>query len=358
MSFLAFIKFVFVCLDALGWPLIALGYPLLASIHAIKTKSDSDTEKLVTYWINFSLISLFEHASMGMLQWLPFWPYMKLTIICWMAIPHFDGAFYVFDHFVHPCLDVDIQLISNCFNKFQEFFWKVYFFAEADKDLKGLEKPIASESKSKDTDCSMLQNDMKAVQVTDKKEVGPVDLIPEIEPNAAKTVKGVMEGPEMKGEAGLGSPDIPSDKQQVQKEWTCAMCQVTTTSEITLNSHLLGRRHRDTWEELMKAKNPKANLPTSNTSNTSKAANPTARRSKSNPLKEERKKSFPNTSAGNQVKAGEKVGKKPQFRCTICNIYCGRPEDLECHLWGKKHLARIQELHSLARGDLSTGQFV
>ncbi|KAK9018880.1 hypothetical protein V6N11_033925 [Hibiscus sabdariffa] len=327
MGFLAFIKFAFVCLDALGWPLIALGYPLLASIHAIETKSDSDTEKLVTYWINFSLISLFEHASMGMLQWLPFWPYMKLTIICWMAIPHFDGAFYVFDHFVHPCLNVDIQLISNCFNKFPEFFWKDYFLAEAEKDLKCSEKPVASESK--DTDCSILHNDMKAVQVTEKKEVGPVDLIPEIEPNAVFIM------------------------QQVQKEWTCAMCQVTTTSEITLNSLLQGRRHRDTWEELMKAKNLKANLPTSNTSNTSKAVNPTAWRSKSNQLKEDRKKSFPNNSAGNQVKAGEKVGKKPQFRCTICNIYCGRPEDLECHLWGKKHLARIQELHSLARGELA-----
>ncbi|GMI78721.1 hypothetical protein HRI_001541300 [Hibiscus trionum] len=296
MGFLAFFKFGLIFLDALAWPLFALAYPLFASVHAIETNSGSDMEKLVTYWTIFSLISLFEHAFMGMLQWVPFWPYMKLTLTCWMVIPHFDGAFYVYNHFVHPCLNVHMQSISNWFNKFQGFFFKHNFL---DKDVKGLEKPVATE------------NDMKVVQVTEKKEVGPVNLIPEIEPNAAK-----MEVPEMS--------NIPSDKQQVQKEWTCAMCQVTTTSETTLNSHLRGRRHRDTWEELMTAKNPKA------------------RRSKSNPLKEE-----PNNSAGNQVK----VGKKPRFRCTICNIYCGRPEDLDCHLWGKKHLARIQELHSLARGE-------
>jgi hypothetical protein len=35
---------------------------------------------------------------------------------------------------------------------------------------------------------------------------------------------------------------------EVQREWTCALCLVTSSSEKDLNSHLNGRRHRDACE--------------------------------------------------------------------------------------------------------------
>ncbi|XP_039038056.1 uncharacterized protein LOC120175512 [Hibiscus syriacus] len=76
--------------------------------------------------------------------------------------------------------------------------------------------------------------------------------------------------------------------------------------------------------------------------------------------KEESEKSLPTTNmAGSQVKSSEKVqgqlqvGKEdgettiPQFWCTICNVTCSRSEDLNCHLWGRKHLAQIQKLNNL-----------
>ncbi|XP_039044856.1 uncharacterized protein LOC120184461 isoform X1 [Hibiscus syriacus] len=197
---------------------------------------------------------------------------------------------------------------------------------------------------------------MKAVQVPENKEVCPVNLIPEIEPNAGKKVNGVMAVPEMKGEAGFCCPEIPLDKLQVQQEWTCAMCQVTTTSETTLNYHLQGRRHRDTLEELMKAKNqlPKGKVSYARNSHLQESASSvacnTSNTRKSNVVKDKPKKlSVPNNLSRNQeVKSQKKVGKKPQFRCTICNIYCSGSEDLNNHLWGKKHLARIQELNTLA----------
>ncbi|XVE49446.1 hypothetical protein DITRI_Ditri01bG0083200 [Diplodiscus trichospermus] len=409
MSVLAFVKFALICFDALAWPLFALGYPLRASIRAIEANSNSDTKKLVTYWVIFSLISLFEHAFMGILQWLPFWPYMKLTIVCWVMIPNFDGAFYVYNHFVHPFLYIDLETIMYWSKKQQEFVLKDDFLAEADKYAEAhgpeaLEKLIAS----KGTERSILQKDIKPLQLTEKREVAPVNLIPETEPNAAQTVNNIIV--EVKGEAGCHSPEIPADKQ-VQKEWTCAMCQVTTTSEKTLNSHLQGRRHRNACEALMKAKNQPSkgkvssasvvrakhsdlpreehqkhassrsaqasqmkqqssvaknnDLPSNNTSTSSNAVNPKSGTSKSYLPEEEPKKSLPNNMAGNNLKAGENVQgqqqfkkknaetKIPQFRCSICNISCGRSEDLNCHLWGKKHLAQIQELNNLERGKLA-----
>ena len=188
------------------------------------------------------------------------------------------------------------------------------------------------------------------------------------------------------------------------------MCQVTTTNEKTLNIHLQGRRHRKACEELMKAKNQPSkgevsfasvdsvkhsdlphkepqkhasststqasqkkqqpsvannyDLPSNNTSTSSKAVNPKTGTSNPNLPNEEPKK-LPNDMAGSQLKPSEKIQgqqqvpkkhaeiKIPQFRCTICNISCTRSEDLNCHLWGWKHLARIQELNSLGRGELT-----
>ncbi|XP_022763624.1 uncharacterized protein LOC111309065 [Durio zibethinus] len=372
MGFMAFAKFALICFDALAWPAFALGYPLCASIQAIEANSNSDTKKLVTYWVIFSLISLFEYAFMVMLQWLPFWPYMKLTIVCWLMIPHFDGAFYVYNNFVHPCLYIDVQTIINWFKKQQELFLKDNILAEADKYVKvhgpeALEKLIASESKGAEP--GILQKDTKDVQVTEKREtekreVGPENLILETAPNAAQTVNNTITLPEIKGAVGFDPPEITTDKQ-VQKEWTCAMCQVTTSSEKTLNSHLQGRRHRDVRAELMKAKNQPSKgkefasvvRDKGPSSSSTQASQKTQQPSKGQ---------VSASSIGNQLKPSEKVngqqqgGKKlagikiPQFRCTICNVNCSRSEDLNCHLWGKKHLLRIQELNSLVgRGELA-----
>ncbi|MBA0739002.1 hypothetical protein Gogos_012307 [Gossypium gossypioides] len=369
-----------------------------ASIQAIEANSNTDTKKLVTYWIIFSLISLFEHAFMGILQWLPFWPYMKLTIVCWMMIPHFDGAFYVYNHFVHPCLYLDLPTIINWFKKQKDLFLKDNFPVEvADDRVKAYgptevqEKLIANEPKG--TETSILQKGIKPVQTTEKWEVAS---IPKTDPNVIQTVNNTtVTLPETVGEVGPDLPEIPSDKQ-VQKEWTCAMCQVTTSSEKTLNFHLQGRKHKNNLMQANKQpckgkaglaskvkqsevsrkeprekgskkhEPPKGQISASSAA-CSNAVNPKAEMSKSNLPKEEPKKAMPtNNMVGNHVKSSEnvqgqqqQVGKEhgktriPQFRCAICNITCGRSEDLNSHLWGRKHLANIQKLNNLGRGQLS-----
>lgn len=103
----------------------------------------------VTFWIY--LIDLFSIPIPYMpIARLPFWPYMKLTLVGWLMIPRFDGALYVYDNFVHPCLYVDMQTIINWFRKQQEFFLNDNFLAEADKYVKAngpeaLEKLIPTE---------------------------------------------------------------------------------------------------------------------------------------------------------------------------------------------------------------------
>ncbi|TVU24367.1 hypothetical protein EJB05_26800 [Eragrostis curvula] len=88
--------------DVLAGPLVALAYPLYASVKAIETKSPVDDQQWLTYWVLYSLITLFEITFASIIQWLPFWPSMKLIFICWLVLPYFNGAAYVYQNYVRP----------------------------------------------------------------------------------------------------------------------------------------------------------------------------------------------------------------------------------------------------------------
>ncbi|KAM0893540.1 hypothetical protein ACQ4PT_025055 [Festuca glaucescens] len=87
---------------SLARPLVSLAYPLYASVRAIETKSQVDDQQWLTYWVLYSFITLFELTFAPILEWLPFWPYGKLFFNCWLVLPCFNGAAYVYEHFVRP----------------------------------------------------------------------------------------------------------------------------------------------------------------------------------------------------------------------------------------------------------------
>ncbi|KAK1648334.1 hypothetical protein QYE76_066139 [Lolium multiflorum] len=88
--------------DVLAGPLVALAYPLYASVRAIETKSPVDDQQWLTYWVLYSLITLFELTFASIIEWLPFWSSMKLIFICWLVLPYFSGAAYVYQKYVRP----------------------------------------------------------------------------------------------------------------------------------------------------------------------------------------------------------------------------------------------------------------
>ncbi|EXB43468.1 hypothetical protein L484_006531 [Morus notabilis] len=97
-----FLQVVLKNFDVLALPLVALVYPLYASIRAIETKSRTDDQQWLTYWVLYSLITLFELTFAKLIEWFPIWPYAKLILTCWLVLPHFNGAAYVYKHFVRP----------------------------------------------------------------------------------------------------------------------------------------------------------------------------------------------------------------------------------------------------------------
>ncbi|CAH1428379.1 unnamed protein product [Lactuca virosa] len=89
--------------DVLAGPVVSLAYPLYASIRAIETKNVvGDDRQWLTYWVLYSMITLFELTFDKLIEWIPFWSYVKLIVTCWLVIPQFCGAAYVYEHYVRP----------------------------------------------------------------------------------------------------------------------------------------------------------------------------------------------------------------------------------------------------------------
>ncbi|XP_038988088.1 HVA22-like protein f isoform X2 [Phoenix dactylifera] len=69
-------------------------------MRAIESPSPLDDQQWLTYWMLYSLITLFELSCWKVLQWFPLWPYMKLVFCLWLVLPIFNGAAYIYENCV------------------------------------------------------------------------------------------------------------------------------------------------------------------------------------------------------------------------------------------------------------------
>ncbi|XP_004290400.1 PREDICTED: uncharacterized protein LOC101305618 [Fragaria vesca subsp. vesca] len=507
---------------------------------------------------------------MKLLECFSLWPYMRLLIVFYLVIPHFDGALYVYKHLICPCLSMDPQIIFSLFKMRKESLVRENFLSEVERYVKengyeGLEKFISSKSTKSNIDGNLKavstmdndepnggQNDIKAVQILVKKKETTANQVSEAEPiltvnkdrssamqikektvevaadrriletppskkvqkeltavsvlatqtdaknievaadrgilktlpqkkvqkewtaisplptqTDAKTIevaaeRGILKTPPPKKvqgeltavcplpiqtdatfdfplggnihkatyeavkinneakpnltltenhtvptvkinekpvEVGIGM-EHPQSPKQVQKEWTCALCQVTTTCETNLNSHLQGRKHKASYDAL-KARN-QAFVPTIAPASTAKTSD--------QPNKEP-EKSIPSRGLKQKVTSNEHVQAQPKFSpltklnkpkealvdcvssnglkgkiaihldkvqsqqpkpnsslwCALCSIRCAGETDMMCHLKGRKHneneqrqenLIKVAEMNK-PRGicDTATGEF-
>ncbi|CAI9759988.1 unnamed protein product [Fraxinus pennsylvanica] len=100
-------------LDAVVGPGVTLIYPLYASMRAIESPSTLDDQQWLTYWIIYSLTTIFELSCWKVLQWFPFWPYIKLVFCTWLVLPVFNGAAYIYENYVRQYVKVVSPVSQN-----------------------------------------------------------------------------------------------------------------------------------------------------------------------------------------------------------------------------------------------------
>jgi receptor expression-enhancing protein 5/6 len=81
-------------------PLVMLVYPLYASVQAIESPFKEDDTQWLTYWVLYSFLQLIELGFDRILSWIPIWYTVKLVAICWLVLPQFHGAAFLYDNYV------------------------------------------------------------------------------------------------------------------------------------------------------------------------------------------------------------------------------------------------------------------
>ncbi|KAI8532424.1 hypothetical protein RHMOL_Rhmol11G0213300 [Rhododendron molle] len=253
MGLVDFLKFAFKCFDLLAWPLFGLGCPLYASIRAIENNSNSEMRNLVAYWIIFSLVSLFELAFVKLIDWLPFWPYMKLMAMCLLVLPDCNGASYVYECLLRLCLYVDPRAAIKYFIKPKE---EKLFLALAERYVqengsealeKALEKLLDRESKHTKPDIGV--EEIKAMTNTEEKGTAIAIQSKYEEPNVGKWDARAVEQPEKSPVAATKLSNV--EEPSVGKE-NAAMGQLKDESAAVATEQ--GENTKAKFEELIAGK--------------------------------------------------------------------------------------------------------
>ncbi|OMO57570.1 TB2/DP1/HVA22-related protein [Corchorus olitorius] len=204
----AFLQFLPSFLNVLRGPSFTLIYPLYVSIRTVETGSSLKNQQCLTYWVLFALITMVELTLGEVLKWFPFWPYAKGFAIILLVTPYFGGASYVFEHLVEPYF---IKQIRN-----------IRFFPN--------KKGIALEAQNgivDDADTSRLKNGPK---------------LDELSANQGKFG--------CSSDIGDMTCSWSIHPKRFQKEWSCVLCLISTSSEECLKKHLRGRKHKTKEDEL------------------------------------------------------------------------------------------------------------
>lgn len=77
-------------------------YPSYASFKALESKSPTGSSQWLTYWVVFSLFTVFEYFADWLISWLPFYYLAKLAFVLWLQLPRFQGATQLYMHYIQP----------------------------------------------------------------------------------------------------------------------------------------------------------------------------------------------------------------------------------------------------------------
>jgi len=79
-------------------------YPAYQSYKALEGKRSDDAAEWLTYWVIFSLFTVFESIADWFISWIPFYYIFKLVLLLWLLLPQFKGASKVYHRVLQPLM--------------------------------------------------------------------------------------------------------------------------------------------------------------------------------------------------------------------------------------------------------------
>lgn len=82
---------------------IGVAYPAYVSIHAIESSSKADDTRWLIYWVTFAILSIIEHFSGFLCQFIPFYWLIKCVFLIWCMLPvEKNGSAVIYQQVVRP----------------------------------------------------------------------------------------------------------------------------------------------------------------------------------------------------------------------------------------------------------------
>ncbi|KAI8820746.1 TB2/DP1, HVA22 family-domain-containing protein [Fimicolochytrium jonesii] len=97
--------------------LLGFLYPAYASFKAVESPSKLDDTQWLTYWVVYAFFSVAEFWTDTLLYWFPFYYAFKAALICYLALPQFRGAQFVYTSFLRPYLASNERVVDSNFAK-------------------------------------------------------------------------------------------------------------------------------------------------------------------------------------------------------------------------------------------------
>ncbi|XP_047335806.1 uncharacterized protein LOC124939370 [Impatiens glandulifera] len=331
-------------LDMCKESLFAIGYPILASVRSMENNSNNDMRKLVAYWILFFLFSLFEHVLAKIIQWIPFWFCIKLGTVCWLVLPQFEQAYFVYSHHIQPILFEILSFINNYLKKSIKMVLlnKAIFLAMAEEFLEvngseGLEDLIVRK---------FLHDERKPNVENEALNVeGFGTIVQDIVTLIEEQERALLEynNHDEKDVAQISKSVEKHDIDEGPKEvYSCGICQVKTSSEITLNSHFQGKKHKAVLAEMFRLEKKELSCSLCKVGCSSKASIEGKKHDIDEGGHKEGKK--------HDIDEG---GHKEVYSCGLCQVKTSSEMTLKSHFQGMKHKVALTEVFKLEKKELS-----
>ena len=87
--------------------IVGITFPIIKSLEALETNDPKILKVWLAYWVIFSMFSIFVRFAKKyfIAKIIPFYFFIKISLLIWLQHPSTRGAQYLVDHVVQPYID-------------------------------------------------------------------------------------------------------------------------------------------------------------------------------------------------------------------------------------------------------------